>query len=238
MSCNSSTRPLKDILPYILPNCTALPEEMAMDYGRRAYVEFARRSGGLVQYFVTDLQEGVADYPIKTNDNEKVNRVNTVRIEGSTFVLPTYDYDSVNLTGRSSYDPSGYASGSMRGSYGYGPNYWYSCGAYRFHMNGYECLILHEAPIRDCTNGLEVGLSVFPTQETCTFDSDFFDRWVEGVTYGALAKAMMLTNTEWFNPQLAAVYERKFNIEVQRARHKFDLNYSRGPMRMQARRFV
>jgi len=241
MSCDITERPLSDIVPYIQPNCMALPEEMVKDYGRRAYVEFARRSGGLTRTLVYDLQEGVLDYPLELPDGYEINRVNWLSIEKWGRVVPTFDHDNESCSG---YNPNqnlyqNYSSGAMNGSYGYGPNSWVgTCGRYKFHMQGYDCLILHSAPAQDCPNGICIEVSLIPTQEVCGFDSDFFDRWVEGITYGALARAMLLTNTDWYNPEMAQMYNKKFIIEIQRARHKFDLNYSRGPMRMQAKRFV
>ena len=241
MSCTINERPLKDILPYVLPSCMGLPEEMAMDYGRRAYIEFARRSGGLFKTLVYDLQEGVMDYPLELPEGYKVNRVNSVAIDGNTKVSPTLDHNgNVCCGGSTNQNLSGnYSGGAMNGSYGYGPNSWLgSCGRYQFHVVGYECIILHNAPNKDRTNGIQVEVSIIPDQEVCGFDDDFFDRWVEGITAGVLAKAFLLPNTDWFNPQLAATNERKFGVEIQRARHKFDLNNSRGPMRMEAKRFV
>jgi hypothetical protein len=241
MSCNIVERPLKDVIPYIQPNCQSLPGEMAMDYARRAYIEFARRSGGLVRTLVYDLQEGVLDYPLDLPKGYKINRVDWVSIEKWGRVKPTFDHDGSQCYGGNSNQNlyKNYSGGAMNGSYGYGPDTWFGiCGGYRFHMAGYDCLILHKAPIRDCCNGLSIEVSLIPTQEVCGFDSDFFDRWVEGITYGALARALLLTNTDWYNPELAQAYNKKFIIEIQRARHKFDLNYSRGPMEMQARRFV
>lgn len=241
MSCSIQQTPLKDILPYILPNCNALPEEMAMDYGRRAYIEFAQRSGGLVRVLTYDLQEGVLDYPLELPKGYKINRVNYVSIDKWGRVEPTFDHNArytVNSgTNQNLYQ--NYSGGAMNGSYGYGPNSWWAaCGPYQFHLDGSDCLVLHKAPVHDCPNGICIEVSLLPTQDCCYFDADFFDRWVEGITYGALAKAMMLVNTDWYNPQMAETYNRKFQIEIQRARHKFDLNYSRGPMRMQAKRFV
>jgi len=241
MNCNVRETPLNKILPYILPSCRSLPEEMAMDYGRRAYIEMCMRSGGLVRVLTYDLQEGVMDYPLETPYGYKINRVNWVSIEKWGRVEPTFDHNArhtVNSgSGQNLYQD--YAGGATNGSYGYGPNTWWAaCGPYQFHMDGYDCLVLHKAPISDCCNGICIEVSLLPTQEVCSFDADFFERWVEGITYGALAKAMRLTNTDWYDPQMSEMYTRKFGIEIQRARHKFDLNYSRGPMRMQARRFV
>lgn len=241
MSCAMRQTPLNEIVPYIQPNCMSLPEEMAMDYGRRAYIEFCRRSGGLTKVLVYDLQEGVMDYPLELPQGYKINRVNWVSIAKWGRVYPTLDHDALYTVNSGSNQNlyQNYSGGAMNGSYGYGPNSWWAaCGPYQFHMDGYDCLVLHKAPIEDCPNGVCVEVSLLPTQDCCFFDSDFFDRWVEGITYGALAKAMLLTNTDWYNPQLSDMYSKKFGIEIQRARHKFDLNNSRGPMRMQAKRFV
>lgn len=234
-----NTKHLNEILPYVLPNCSGLPEEMGMDYGRRSYIEFCRRSGGLVKNLVYDLQDGVADYPLLPPKGYKVSRVNSVTIEGRTVVSPTHDdmCACYGWTGGHQYTGS-YAGGSMNGSYGYGPNFWCSCGQYRFRMNGYECLLLQTAPGRDCDGGLVVQVALQPEQNVCEYDADFFDRWCEGISYGVLMRALVLTNTDWYNPQLADSYRRLFQTEIQRAKHKFDLNYSRGPMTMQARRFV
>lgn len=237
MSCVPDTRKLSDILPYILPNCIALPEEMAMDYGRRAYIEFARFSGALVKLVVEDLQEGVFDYPLVLPEYYKVNRVNWVQIQNFQRVVPTYEDDAPPLPASNDITRN-YSGGSMNGSYGYGPNHWRACGPWLFSMRGYNCVILHKAPVQDHCEALRVSISVIPTQDTCFFEDDFFDRWVEGIAYGALAKAYRLPNTDWFNEGTAKNYERKFMTEVTRAKQKFNLNYSRGPLRMQARRFV
>lgn len=241
MSCNMKQTPLKDILPYILPNCNALPEEIAMDYGRRAYIQMAMRSGGLVRVLTYDLQEGVIDYPLEVPQGYKINRVNWVSIAKWGRVVPTYDHDALYTvnsgTNQNLYE--NYSGGAMNGSYGYGPNSWWAaCGPFQFHMDGFDCLVLHKEPNEDCKNGICIEVSLLPTQEVCFFDADFFDRWVEGIKYGALSMAQELPNTDWYNPQLAEVNRKKFIAEIQRVRHKFDLNNSRGPMRMQAKRFV
>lgn len=239
MSCKPDTKKLSDILPYVLPYCQALPEEMGMDYGRRSYIEMAKRAGGIVKTITVDLQEGVFDYPLDAPDDYLVNRVNWVQIEGYRHVMPNYDHDgpvSAPYGNQSLY--RSYSGGSMNGSYGYGPNYWYACGHYQFRVEGYDHLWLQRAPIRDCKDGMLVEMSVMPSQEICYFDDDFFDRWCEGIAYGALAKAMLLPNTDWYNPETAKYFDGKFRAEVARLRHKIDLNYSRGPMRMRARRFV
>ena len=234
MSCDIHTVPLSDILPYVKPNCNALPDEMGMDYGRRAYIEFARRSGAIVKRLVYDLQDGVVDYPLTAPDGFLISRVNRVGIEGSWAVSPTHD-DIVCCYG---WGGGSYAGGSMQGSYGYGPNYWAPCGAWRFRMDGYSCLYLQRAPIRDCDGGLVIEVSLQPKQDTCEFEADFFDRWCEGLTYGVFMRALMLPNTDWYNPQEASRYRGLFGAEIQRAKHKFDLNYSRGPAVMRAKRFV
>lgn len=235
IQCKLNGKPLDAILPYVLPNCVALPEEMAMDYGRRAYIEFARRSGGIVKNLVCDIQEGVQDYPLEPPDGYIISRINAVAIAKWGRISPTLDWNNSVCCGKD----IGYSGGSMNGSYGYGPNRWNaSCGPYRFHMDGYDCLVLHLSPKQDCVNGLLVEVSLQPLQEVCYFDGDFFERWVEGISWGALSKAMLLTNTDWYNPELSARYDKKFSNEIQRARHKFDLNNSRGPMTMRAKRFV
>lgn len=240
MACRGKTVPLSDILPYVLPNCNALPEEMAMDYGRRAYIEFARRSGAMCHVVVDDLQEGVRDYPIDVPTGFQVNRINWVEIERHRIVSPSFDHNEAHTicSGSNQQLYQNYSGGAMNGSYGYGPNYWCACGPWQFTMQGYECLWLYKAPIKDHENGIRIEFSVFPTQDICVFDADFFDRWVEGIAYGALSRALLLPNTDWYDKQESMLYAKKFNIEIQRARHKFDLNYSRGPMRMQAKRFV
>lgn len=210
MACKPDTRRLTDILPYVLPYCTPLPQEMALDYGRRAYIDFARRTGALYKTLTMDLQEGIAEYPIEMPDGYKVSRVNWVNIDGGRCLIPAYTERSCHC--RSS--------------------------SYTFHVVGHSCVILHTLPVKDVANGLYIQISVQPTQDVCTFDDDFFDRWVEGIAYGALAKAMMLPNTDWFDKQSAMFYDQKFRVEVARARHKSNLNGSRGPMQMKAKRFV
>lgn len=238
MSCTLKGRPLNDILPYIMPSCTVLPEEMALDYGRRAYIEFARRSGGLVATLVYDIQEGVQDYPLETPVGYLVSRVNWVELERYGRVTPSFDQASGCGHSGSSILHN-FAGGAMNGSYGYGPNSWACCcGPYKFHMEGYNCLVLHMPPRNDCQNGIHVQVALLPTQDVCVFDSEFFDRWVEGIAYGALSKAMRLPNTDWFDLQLADKFERLFIAEIQRARHKYEQNYTRGTPKMQARRFV
>lgn len=240
MNCEMDTVELKDILPYIQPNCVALPDEMGMDYGRRAYIEFARRSGAVVRRLVYDLQDGIVDYPIEVPDGYSVSRINRVIIEGNSVISPTHD-DIVccyGWGGGSQFIAGSYSGGSMAGSYGYGPNFWCPCGNWRFRMDGYNCLILQRAPVRDCEHGLVIEVSLQPKQDVCNFEADFFDRWCEGIAYGALMRALMLPNTDWYNPQESTRYRALFNAEIQRAKHKFDLNYSRGPATMRAKRFV
>jgi hypothetical protein len=229
MPCPDSTKKLSEILSYILPYCTALPEEMGMDYGRRAYIEFARRSGALLKTLGIDLQEGVVDYPLIVPKDHKITRVNWVQIECCRVVVPTYDH---NLPGCLT-NSTNYSSGSM-----YGPDYWMPCGRSYFRLDGYDTLILQSPPNKDCENGLVVEVALQPTQDVCCFDADFFDRWVEGISYGALAKAMMLPNTDWYDKQSAQYYDQKFRYEIARAKQKVNLNNSRGPMRMVGRRFV
>jgi hypothetical protein len=72
---STPTRTYVDVLPYVIPFASQLPEELAVEFVRQATIRFARETGILRDIATINAEPNVLDYNVYTTDNYNIDRV-------------------------------------------------------------------------------------------------------------------------------------------------------------------
>lgn len=184
------------LLPYVLPSCRGVPDQIALHEIRVAAIEFCRFTGilhDIQQYY---LQAYVGQYQLITDCNYNIHQVFRV------LVNQQWEYAPV-----SKKLPEGR-------------------GYYVYHMSSPTIMNLRNPGQIDSPNGLEVETIVIPKQDSCVLDNYLYEIWGNSIAAGALAKLLKLPQTNWYDPKLAADYEMKFRKDKSKCRAQIDRAFS------------
>lgn len=75
---------------------------------------------------------------------------------------------------------------------------------------------------------------VYSIDQAATMFPSILDQWREEISFGAMARLMVMPNKPWSNPQMAAGYQSMFNAGVNDAAARASLGNRRATMRVQA----
>jgi hypothetical protein len=81
------------------------------------------------------------------------------------------------------------------------------------------------------TGDLSVTLSLFPTQSADKFPDFCIDKYGEEISWGAIAAMLIKPQVDWANPQLAAVFEQRWQMALDRLSPKGTKGQQRAPAR-------
>lgn len=111
------------------------------------------------------------------------------------------------------------------------PSGGYGSGAYFEPPN---MLYILPPPDRDEPDGLEVELSVVPSQESCEIERFIYERYGQAIASHALSSLLRMKGTNWYDPSNAAIYYRQFKTAVNREKVRIEKGHQRGPLIMRA----
>ena len=216
MSCCSTvapaggTVPLSQFMPYVKPYALNVHDDIAQHFVRLAAIDLTQNVKFLTRTVYIDAVANVSDYVIKIDDGYVPFAVNNVQVP-----------DRGNLPLLTSIPPQ--------------PNQWAPPGFYYLQPTD---IYMFPAPGHDKCNFYMVELFVTPGQDTCELDRALYDKFAEQLGYGALAKAYMMKDADWYDPRLAGVYDRKFDIAKGRVKTLASRQFSTAPLMARSKRWV
>jgi hypothetical protein len=202
--------PLSQFVPYIRPYVLKAPDDIMQHFVRVAAIEFCRDVKVLKRRVHIDSVANVSDYVIDIEDDYRVVAVNKVS-EPESGELPLMT--TLPTT----------------------PYQWAPRGHY---FSPPRDLYLFPTPNHDCDDYYEVELFVQPGQDTCNLDLVLYDSFAEQISFGAMARLLLVKEGEWYDPRQALYYETKFSRAKGAAKTMASRNYSTAPLIAKARRWV
>lgn len=181
---------LDDFLPYIQPQAPNAPAEMAAHYVRLAAIQFCRETQLLKERLCVDLQEGVHDYCLE---------------------LDGCDLNIVSLTNVCMRGRQGAALRSMP----CGTDNVSGCAYFYTHPHD---LVVWPAPSSDEPGGLCADAVLAPGQDACELPRRLYDDFAEVIGDGAASKLLLIKGADWYDPQAAGIYLKRFMNGVRRAK--------------------
>lgn len=184
------------LLPYVMPYCRGVPDQIALHHIRLSTIEFCRRTGILHDVQKYYLQAYVNNYQLVTDPNYDIARVIRVTVD------KRWNYAPLN-----SQPPQ-------------------SIGAFMYYMISPTIMQLRRPPAIDDPQGLEVETAVTPKQDSCVLDNYLYQQWAEGIAAGAIDRILSIPQTNWFDLRTAQKFELKYRKELTRARATVDRAFS------------
>ena len=191
--------PLTEFLPQVRVVAKGVPDDVALELIGMVLIDFARNTKISRRTAIIDVQAGVRDYYIEAGDNEQVH------------LLHGLDYghcaqrrgDAIDLL-------RGYSFG-LNGCSCQGCNVPIQrCENHIYSFEPPNKIILKKTPMMDKEAGLRMDYIAIPTQGACEVDKLIFDRYQSVIVAGALANLLLFRKYDFSDPQLAAIYERKY----------------------------
>jgi hypothetical protein len=184
------------LFPYVQPYVRGAPDEIVAHYIRLSTIEWCRRSGILRDIQTYNLQAYVEDYQLTTDCNYEIVRVFRVTVN------KRWNYSSVNqkLT--------------------------QGVGAYVYYMSSPTMMHIRRPSQLDNPKGLEVETIVQPKQDSCVLENYLYEYWAEAIAAGAIERLLLLPQTNWYDPKLAAEFALKSRKELTRCRAEIDRAFS------------
>jgi len=91
-------------------------------------------------------------------------------------------------------------------------------------------LYLFPAPCKDEEDGLEIELSVFPSQFSCSIDRSFYEDHAQDIAKGAISQILQIPNTSWTDRALAENFFRQYKDAVAREKVRRAKGDHAGPL--------
>jgi len=203
VSCDvvsQDSRPIIELIDFVRPYVSGVIKT-AIEFNLRAsLIEFARRSGVMHRVVRIQLQEGMKDYPIVLDDCLQPVRVRSVCYGGITTFVPRESPPCC------------------------------TCGCYSFYFQDPSCISIGRSPSFSQEENLEelsIHMEVAPTQGTCSISSEVYNLWGETISYGAVARLLLIQNESFSNAELSTYFDRKFKEGVKKARADVNSGYTR-----------
>lgn len=98
-------------------------------------------------------------------------------------------------------------------------------------------LVVHDVPSKDGETA-QVMYSWSIRRDDCDLPPELYEQWAEAVKCAALADLFSMSKQEWGDPAMSRLYENYYQVELDHAKARRWLNYSRGPLRIHSRPFL
>lgn len=103
------------------------------------------------------------------------------------------------------------------------------CRAEKWQFQPPDKLWLEKMPQADTPKGLLFEYTAIPIQAACKVDRLLYDYYQDGIVAGALAELLLMRQYDFADPQMAAVYEQKFNHAKNKAAIDLHRQFSQQP---------
>lgn len=183
---------LEEFLPRVSLVAKGVPDDVALEYLRKAAFQLARDSLLLKRELRLDVQAGVQDYYLTNGENEQVHFIHSVQYG------------------------KGRAWSSCQSHACFVPLKHCRSTAFRFEVP--DKVILTQAPKADGDAQLRVCYFATPTQNACEVDKLLFDRYHDVVVDGALSWLLVMRQYDFADPQMAVFYGRQFRQGITQAK--------------------
>lgn len=201
---------LEEFLPYAEVQAPNAPAEMVAHYIRTAAIHLCNKSAILKEHLKIDVQANVQDYCIDLDTCD-------LHLRSVIEVC----YHGRRLTGLDRMPCDGEC---VRGS--------------SFYFRKPNNLYIWPAPTEDCDNALTVHAVMQPGQDACKLPRVLYDEYAEILGDGAASRLLLVKGADWYDPQAAGIYLRRFTQGVRTAKIEAERNYVQGPQYMKARRWL
>lgn len=198
---------LDDVMPE-LPGCTTA---MALRYIRRTVNDFGMQTRYLSMWLpAMNVMANQAEYNIEpANGDFQLIRPEEVRFNGNELDPVTIDELNAEI-----------------------PTWRTEVGEPRLYTREDTANIkLVYVPSTAVTTGLTVKVSYTPDFNASGFDSDFYNRFADGIAAGVKARLMAMPKKPWTDPQTAVAYDVTYQKEVMGAKLEADKRLSRARRR-------
>ena len=88
------------------------------------------------------------------------------------------------------------------------------------------------------TNGMKIIIAVQPTRDSTTVDDKIYERWAEGISFGARARLYDTPKQPYYDPQNAVKYRQMFNNAIGEAKIERNRGMNRTNLRVRPPRLV
>jgi len=205
---------IEDFLPRVLPFVPACPDITALQAVVDSAVEFCEQSL-IIRHEPAPFQtaEGVSQYDIDVPSQHDFSRVVYVTVDGSELApIPT------------EWQPMATSNDSK-------PQYF-------FISNNEEELLLNLYPTPEKAYTVAVSIALKPTRDAQQLPDVLYDNWVDGVSYGALSRLMLIPSQQYSSAAQSQFYKQRFAMICNQARNEGKLGRVVGSLQVRPRPFV
>lgn len=205
--------------PYILPEVPNVPEPLLDHAVRKAAIEFCEETAlHTIDIAAIDVVAGTASYALDAGDTElDVCMVKFAWLDGKP--LPYVSQEFLN-------DQTGV--------------YWPDTTANRptgFTQQDQENLILYPKPTENITDGLKIKLVVRPSLTSTGVYDWIAKRFIQEISYGALALLTGMVGKPWSNDAAEAKYRAQFESAKTKATIDAYRSFTRSSLQIGLSRF-
>lgn len=182
-------------LPDVLPHVMGCPNIVAESEIRRAAQDFFQRTRAYQVYVTTPVVAGQAFVePVPADSG-----LNMIRVENAS-----YDGERLMPINKATLDTDQYL------------NDWATrTGTPRNRLQLTPGVIrLYPIPEVDAKTGVLSRLSVSPSNESLGVADEMYYQYLDEIKCGALSRLMIFPGSSWRNPELAMLYDGKFNSAI------------------------
>lgn len=97
---------------------------------------------------------------------------------------------------------------------------------------GDDLVILYPTPTHDAAAALTGTISVQPSRTSTSVIDDVYQRYLEPIVAGTLARLYLHVDTAYSNPAAVPMLNAQYQVAVNKARREIKLGYSPGPARV------
>lgn len=217
---------LEEFLPEVRLMVPGCPDEIIASYVRQAVIEVADRTLAFKRMVPIELQIGVRSYALEAEDCTRVVAIDWICDYRGRRHFPKPNAPCVMPC--ATWCNPACSWGSFNPFEGYN---WAS-------FKQPNVLELSFMPDCDVATGMAVRLTVAPTRDACDVDRIAYDKYAQDIHVGAAKSLLALQQQAWYQPQMAAKYERDWQRILGKIATDAIVQESRGPFQATAQRFV
>jgi len=207
-----------DFFPEVLPYALDVSEPQAIFAIRNACIEFCERTLIWRDTFTADLVVGQSTYAVAAPLDSRRAAIVSLWVDDRKFEPTGDDYLAARfgLDYRDADGLLGYYTEGMSGEF-----------------------ILAGRPTFDLPEGIKGVQALTPSRDSDEVGLDYvYERWIEVIAAGALARLMSTAGQPYYNPQVSMFYATKFSAGMNKAKAEVDGGNGRGRQRIQMRPFA
>lgn len=211
-----------EFLSWVLPDVPGCPEISAINAIRDATIEFCEKTLiHQVDHDPVTVIANIADYDLETPvTGTRVFKVMRAWYKGQQ--LHPLAPDMVR-------DPSIY--NQLIGDYTIQKS-----TPKNFIQKDPSSISLLPIPDQTLASAVTMRVALAPLRSSSSCADFLYENWVEGISDGAVARLKGMAGRPFSNPEAAISHQRRFLMEVNRARLISNQGYTRGNLRVQLRR--